>query len=92
MPYILKDKRQKIYDTEFFKLSHAVIAREKIDCAGDLNYVFTMLIKDYIKHKGLDYQAINDVVGALEGAKAEFQRRVVVPYEVNKIMLNGDVY
>jgi hypothetical protein len=35
---------------------------------------------------------VNDVVGALDGAKAEFQRRVVAPYEDKKIRENGDVY
>jgi hypothetical protein len=35
---------------------------------------------------------MNDVVGALEGAKAEFQRIVVAPYEDKKMAENGDVY
>ena len=47
---------------------------------------------DYIKRLGLNYQNINDIVGALDGAKAEFQRRVVVDYEKAKIEENGDVY
>jgi len=31
-------------------------------------------------------------MGALEGAKLEFYRRVVVPYEEKKMKENGDVY
>lgn len=58
---------------------------------GDLNYQFTCLIVDYIKCHGLSYQKINDVIGALEGAKLEFQRRIVGPYEDTKIEANGDV-
>jgi len=60
--------------------------------AGELNFVFTNLIIQYVKDNNLSYQTINDVVGALEGAKAEFQRRIVIPYEDTKIKENGDVY
>jgi hypothetical protein len=59
--------------------------------AGELNYCFTKLIDGYLGH-GLSYQRINDVIGALEGAKLEFYRRVVVPYEKKKMTENGDVY
>lgn len=62
------------------------------DSAGELNYMFTKLAADYIMANGLNYQRLNDVVGALDGAKAEFQRRVVAPYEDKKIRENGDVY
>ena len=60
--------------------------------SGELNYAFTREILRYIDVQGLDYSIINDIVGALEGAKAEFQRRVVAPYEDRKIAQNGDVY
>ena len=60
--------------------------------AGDLNYVFTMLIQNYMKHKGESYQAYNDVMGAIEGCKLELYRRKVSTYEDKKIQENGDVY
>jgi hypothetical protein len=60
--------------------------------AGELNYSFTQKIISYLCAKGLNYQAINDVIGALEGAKLEFYRRIVAPYENQKIISNGDVY
>lgn len=59
---------------------------------GQLNYLVTELIIDYVLGVGLSYQAINDVLGALEGAKAEFYRRVAMPYENTKIDENGDIY
>lgn len=59
---------------------------------GELNYQLTMLIKRYVDEHGLCYVTINDVVGALEGAKIEFYRRVAAPYEDRKISENGDVY
>lgn len=60
--------------------------------AGELNYMLSMVVRGYIHQHGLNYQSINDAVGALEGAKAEFQRRVVAPYEDTKITENGDIY
>jgi len=60
--------------------------------AGELNWAITSLIKNYFDRSAQNYQAINDIVGALDGAKAEFQRRVVAPYEDKKIKENGDVY
>ena len=59
---------------------------------GHLNYIFTEIILDYINLHGLSYQVINDVVGALEGCKLEFYRRVAADYENQKIRQNGDVY
>lgn len=59
---------------------------------GDLNYQITCVIRTYIQVNGLSYQHINDVLGALEGAKLEFYRRVAVPYEELKMQENGDVY
>jgi hypothetical protein len=60
--------------------------------SGELNYEITTLIVSYLRRHGESYGVINDIVGALESAKAEFQRRVVAPYEDLKIKLNGDVY
>ncbi len=59
--------------------------------AGELNYLITKLIHKYIETNGLKYAKINDVVGALEGAKLEFYRRIAVPYEEEKIKTNGDI-
>lgn len=62
------------------------------DSGGDLNYLFTRLAWDYFRMNGSNYQTINDVVGALEGAKLEFYRRVAAPYEDKKMIENGDIY
>ena len=60
--------------------------------SGELNYVFTRAAIFYVRTHGLSYTTINDIVGALDGAKVEFQRRVAGPYEDTKIANNGDVY
>lgn len=58
---------------------------------GELNYILTMIINEYWKANE-SYQTINDVIGALEGAKLEFYRRIAAPYENGKVKENGDVY
>jgi hypothetical protein len=78
MPYIKQADRDR--------------ARFQPETAGELNYAVSVLLKGYQDRKGLSYQVINDIVGALEGAKAEYYRRVVIPYENEKITENGDVY
>jgi hypothetical protein len=59
---------------------------------GQLNFAFTMYIKRYIQQRGSSYETFNDILGALEGCRMEFYRRVVAPYEDEKIKENGDVY
>jgi hypothetical protein len=60
---------------------------------GALNYLITQLINRYLgDHDPVRYQTINDIVGALEGAKMELYRRVAVPFEDLKRKENGDVY
>lgn len=91
MPYIKRNERIPPAD-DGYVLRGGQDWSFKPDNAGDLNYTLTMVIASYVRYRGLSYQTINDAVGALEGAKAEFQRRVVAPYEDTKIATNGDVY
>lgn len=81
MPYITKDRRVILKNIGDYPQS-----------AGELNYLLTVELNEYLFAHGLSYQTINDILGALEGAKLEFYRRVAVPYEKRKIGENGDVY
>jgi hypothetical protein len=81
MPYIEQAKRLPATPTT-----------SPIEDTGELNYRLTRVIMRYMNDKGTSYGTINDIVGALEGAKLEFYRRVAVPYEDFKCQLNGDVY
>lgn len=65
---------------------------EPLENPGDLNYAFSVVAAAYIEDKGLSYQTINDIVGALEGAKLEFYRRIAVPYEIQKMGTGTDPY
>lgn len=80
MPYISNTKR---IDVDYL---------QNPENPGELNFLITRLIMKYQTKRGLSYQTINDIMGALEGAKQEFYRRVAAPYEDKKIKENGDVY
>ena len=62
------------------------------ETAGELNYIFTQIIRGHIDTYGLNYSNVNVILGALEGAKLELYRRLAAPYEDVKIKENGDVY
>jgi hypothetical protein len=78
VPYIAVDKQRDFQAVEAF-LSTADIAT-----SGDLNYLLTITAVAYLRQHGTRYATMNDIVGALEGAKLEFVRRVVSPYECQK--------
>jgi hypothetical protein len=80
MPYIDKTDRDQIS------------SGRDIETPGELNFVITTIINEYLAHKGKNYSNINEVVGALECAKLELYRRIASPYEDLKIESNGDVY
>lgn len=86
MPYIAERMRGEIDNIQ--------LDREGANAAGPgtLNYLFTIILNSYFHAKGGNYQAVNDIIGALEGAKLEFYRRIAAPYEDTKIKENGDVY
>jgi len=86
MPYIKQERRDALHNDSCFDYNSNMID------AGELNYTITSILNEYTSTKGLSYQTINDIIGALEGAKMEYYRRVAAPYENSKIALNGDVY
>lgn len=82
MPYIKRERRDPLLpDSEEFPRD-----------AGELNYQITRLIRRYEMNHGRCYNIANDIIGALEGAKLEYYRRRLAPYEDKKIEENGDVY
>lgn len=84
MPYIRPERREEL------------ASGSKVRTPGELNYAITKCITRYLANQSLygdyNYTDLNDVIGALEAAKLEFYRRVVVPYEEQKIKENGDVF
>jgi hypothetical protein len=60
--------------------------------SGQLNYQITQVCLKYLRDKTLNYNTINEIVGALECCKHELYRRVAAGYEDIKCECNGDVY
>lgn len=79
MPYITDERRNNVDPME-------------PQTPGELNYLITQTLLNYLAYKGTNYTFLNDCLGALSGATLEFYRRVVVPYEEQKLTENGDVY
>lgn len=90
MPYIPQQQRIDIHndllDDELGGLNWTP------ENAGELNFLVSTFIANYIKTKGLKYAVVNEMVGALECAKMELNRVIIGPYEDIKIAENGPVY
>jgi len=84
MPYIKQDRREYL-EPYFADIVHRLLSE------GDLNYVITRLVQEFVKDLGNNYAAFNSAIGVLECAKLELYRRKVAPYEDTKIRVNGDV-
>jgi hypothetical protein len=86
MPYIRQAQRNRLEN-----ILHLFMQNMPSD-AGELNYVISRICDIYIQVKGKNYANLNEVMGVMECAKNEYYRRVVAPYENEKINSNGDVY
>lgn len=82
MPYISEARRQELHP----------FAVPDLDLPGELNYVLSVIVNNYIEDHGLSYGTINEVIGVLECAKLELYRRIAAPYEDKKREENGEVY
>jgi len=81
MPYIDKEARERLSGDA------------TPQTPGELNYLITRMLDDYIQRKGgVRYAQLNEVVGVLECVKMELYRRVAAPYEDKKCEEAGDVY
>jgi len=87
MPYIKKQDRAK-----WTKIIAEIVGmlkqlpQDSVD--GDLNYLFTSIILNSYEQKYFNY---NRAMGMLECCKQELYRKVIGPYENEKIAENGDV-
>jgi len=94
MPYIPKKEREK-YDYLIDALAHILNTRADSDeLSGEMNYVLFRLARllcDGESGGKRGYARMAVVSSALAEAQAEFRRRVMAPYEDEKISLAGDV-
>jgi hypothetical protein len=64
---------------------------------GELTYGLQQVVQDFLLDRvrcegTLRYEHCAQVLGALEGCKADFVDRVLLPYEATKAAQNGDVW
>lgn len=81
MPYIDSDSRWFINDC---------LAGCVLENVGELNYAITKLLLGYCEESS--YARYNEALGVLSAVTQEFYRRVIAPYEDQKILENGDVF
>ena len=87
MPYIPSNRRREI-NNELTTIGDQFMPQN----AGDLNYVITCFIDNFIFENGCRYGHLNEMMGALECCKLELYRRLVGPYEDEVLEANGDAY
>lgn len=85
MPYIEPCDREKWSEEEISELV------SKITTHGELNYIISRIVAKFLLSNGINYANMNHISGTLDCVKSEFQRRVMGPYEDNKIVKNGDI-
>ena len=91
MPYIFEVRRE-FYSEELERLLSRMREADYDLRKGDVTYLITKIIVNYIKVKGKSYDTLSDVDGILGTAAKEFYDRVTAPYEKQKREVNGDVY
>lgn len=84
MPYIKQENR-----TPF--LSSSEFLGKSAKSPGELNYIFTKIIYEYLNSRGINYSNINEVIGVLECCKLELYRKIAVTYEDQKELENGKI-
>ena len=82
MPYIKPENRGDL-------IPDGVYAMPQI--AGELNYMITKTVHDYIEQQELSYATINEAIEVLECAKLELYRMIAAPYENKKWKENGHI-
>ena len=99
MPYV-KETLRVILDPKIKDLITVLKAIDKDsngqDTAGVTNYTITQLLIGLYSYNNQtnkrSYNIFNSAMGVLGCVAQEFYRRMVVPYEDEKIKENGDVY
>ena len=92
MPYLEQKFKNNIEQGE--DLSKQCYYSETLifkDFLGYLNYKIFVLVKNYITINGKRYWIFAGIIGTLICCVVEIYRRIIAPYEDEKIKDNGDV-
>lgn len=91
MPYLLKKDKDSIDLQGGVDVYEKFASMSAQDFAGALNYFNFKAVKFWIKKNGKKYWVFALVVGTLMCCILEIYRRLVAPYEDEKISSSGDV-
>ncbi len=86
MPY-LKPQNKEYFEDLLKALGYVSMAN-----GGELNFILTEVLKQFMETHEMRYETYNTMMGALESCKLELYRRKIAPYENEKMEANGDVY
>lgn len=81
MPYVKQEIRHALDSGD-----------ETPQTVGDLHYLLARLIDAYLGDHGVSYGTLNGVMGVLVCAQQEIYRRLIGPYEDQKLLAHGDVF
>ncbi len=93
MPYISKEEREQ-HDPCINNLFTNLNTMDNDRISGHLNYILFRLAKLLCNEQSggkHNYARMAVVSSALSEAQAEFRRRIMAPYEDEKIKQNGDI-
>jgi len=82
MPYIKQEKRPDMDEIV------ALMKSKGVKADGDLNYILFKFCKEAVTPS---YNNFKNFIGELRQCTAEIERRLLAPYEDQKIIENGDV-
>lgn len=82
MPYIKQPRRDQVENVV------GTMIDEDIQANGDLNYILFHYCRHRIKPS---YNNYKNYIGELRQCATEIERRLLAPYEDQKIIENGDV-
>ncbi len=91
MPYIPQERRQELYPL-ISKVAGEIQAAVESGIGkrgGEVNFVICTLV-DMLYDR--NYTELSAAIGDVECAKLELYRRLLAPYEDDKITENGDVF
>ena len=90
MPYIIQADRKQ-FEPAIQKLVQVITNNNSTKLKpGDLNYVISRIMWEAFQ-KNPSYTFGNELMGVVECVKQEFYRRMLAPYEDEKIKENGDL-
>ena len=86
MPYITKKRLDALLGNSTSDFNY------KMTSKGELNFMITQLLIEYINDRKLSYTTISEASAAARDAANELDRRILSKYEDTMLQKHGDVY